>query len=812
MSYTRYSNARPEPWEGKSIYHAPGEHAKAPWFLPQGVRSEFINRFVSSNGMLPGGIPVSALRSWEWRRRILVANDEIAQRPRWWKDGRWGKPNRRRATRRDIVIAVADKLRIMSGPLLPGSLTFDLWCYRTIKEVGYVQAMHALRATVQSWTELGVNADVHVDAIMWPEAMSLSNYRTIKKAGDQYWGDLVRLERRSRSEYGYFLLWHNVESHSVNPLAFRDRYVPVPSWWRDWEVPPGLWSEMGPAMAYIGRTLIAEPNSGWWVVVCTGYVLGVVFSWVWDAYDTYRLWRLPLRVRDAIDRLQGEAFCIAVGANVCEDLARFLPVHNSIRWNTVDVRNRNRPTLTRDYSPFECPGGGDYVYFDPFEAVVITAQDARRRRRGTLDDDGRPTQRPRVEAYRPRTFADVQQQPRGSSSQGVNILSDQVLASAPSETHAGTAHSSVRPTNAPPTTAASSVPPYQPCNKTPVRSPSPVPTGRGDDQVPEPSVPPSVPLEAPKAQTGSSERKRAHRPRRDSPVRSRQEQASRRAMAEAHFSLVDQEERDGFITISDEEGSSQPKAAVLEGSIPQGSSETPAQPEANTVRPPSPLSPQPFASSSPPAVEPAVEFSFDGPPSPDLRLSPSPEDDVPIEPHIKPFEYSDVAPILPSVESADPEDPHARLVDIRGSTHTAPRYGPTQYSEEAFKVVETFVGSIIDVGSDGLGEDAQALTVQLRGYIREVRQALRQGNPVVVGNSSQPVRLLPIPKVGEVNPLLRGRNALRVLHHFLSGIATPSETGLALTIRGLFQQVGSYLRSLRPRGCFTGSSSQIPPA
>jgi len=622
--------------------------------------------------------------------------------------------------------------------------------------------------------------------------------------GDRFWGDLVRLERRARSEYGYFICWHNVESHSISPQGFSSRYVPVPFWWKDWEVPQGFWSELGPAMAYVGRILIEQPNSGWWVVVCTGHVVEVIISWVWEAYDTYRLWRLPPRVRAAIDQLQGVPLRTALGADASEDLAQFLPVYDAVNWQAVDVRNNSRASLPRDFSPCSQQTGGDFVYFDPREKALISAQDAKRRRRGSIDENGRPTQRPRVEAYVPRTFAEVQKTAKTDASDQITARPSNDSRPLPS---ASASYVTPTPTEHVTRSVVQTSNQASPTIASKAQSDAP----RDDDAVSgSPLAQQNASPKSPSFHTSSSSRGRRRvsgnetsEPESLSPG-FRRRAAERRAFGEAHFALVDEEKREGVIVISSDEEPQSPPPLPSAGLSLDEPMEILPQSETEKVRSPSPLPrDNPEGSLAGTSSSSPLEYSFGEAPR-NISPSKSPPKDTPAQDFpILPFAYGDLPPQPPVVEVVDPKDRNAKAVDIRGATFLSPRYGKVQYDESAQMIIRTFVESIVDVGAEGLRDDIDGLGIQLSGYLRDVRQALQRDQDIILGDPSRPVRLRSPPAGQDINPILTGHNALRGLHHFLSGIVTPPETGLALTIRGLFEQVSSYIQALLPRSCFS---------
>lgn len=57
---------------------------------------------------------------------------------------------------------------------------------------------------------------------------------------------------------------------------------------------------MAPTFAYMGSLAVENPASAWWVLHCTSWALSVAEYLVWDAYDTYRVWWISPRLRQAL--------------------------------------------------------------------------------------------------------------------------------------------------------------------------------------------------------------------------------------------------------------------------------------------------------------------------------------------------------------------------------------------------------------------------------------------------------------------------------------------------------------------------------
>lgn len=75
---------------------------------------------------------------------------------------------------------------------------------------------------------MGVTEDLHPKAVLWIQQVLFHDNRSVKKAELSFWFSTVRYKRRCRPEFGFLIQLHSL---------FRFRYIDVPSWWEDWEVP-----------------------------------------------------------------------------------------------------------------------------------------------------------------------------------------------------------------------------------------------------------------------------------------------------------------------------------------------------------------------------------------------------------------------------------------------------------------------------------------------------------------------------------------------------------------------------------------------
>ena len=221
----------------------PDLYAKAPFLRAEHLDNWFVlEQYIDSSEVIPGGLTRAAIKSFEWKRRTALGRHDFVERRRVWEMGRWIRMGIPRGIEEAYVKAVAAKLKMLTGPALPVEWGADLWKARVPQEEEYVRGMFSLKELVGVWQTMGVTSDVHRDAIIWVTQLLPSNYKSLKKSGITFWVDTVRYERRCRMETGVFVLWHQPEADSMNDDALLERFVTVPSWWDEWEVPQGFWA------------------------------------------------------------------------------------------------------------------------------------------------------------------------------------------------------------------------------------------------------------------------------------------------------------------------------------------------------------------------------------------------------------------------------------------------------------------------------------------------------------------------------------------------------------------------------------------
>ena len=389
-------------------------HSCAPWFRPHSLYAFRLAEYVDDRGLLPGGIPASAIHSFEWCRRIAVKDQDLELTKRVWRRGRWWRMKRPVDCRVAMVEATRFKMGLISGPYFRNFERYDLWKARTNDEVRYARAMRRADPLVERLEESRIAVDVSPEAILWDGSILLVDYTSRKKAFSTFWNDTVPYERKCRMELGYFVPWHNVEVDCMARSALDGRYVRIPHWWVDWEMPQGFWAELPPVLAYAGSVLLHNPDSGWWVVHRTQWVINIAMYLVWDAYDTGRLWYCPPKVLSAFHTLP---FCVVLGVDGARDLRKFVAIIESVDWSAVPAHQSQRRGSRRpNLSPGRSADSGDFVWVDAHAGKIVSSWSAKRKRAESYAGE---SPFPRVRRYRSGRANIPKRDPH--SSQGMDI-------------------------------------------------------------------------------------------------------------------------------------------------------------------------------------------------------------------------------------------------------------------------------------------------------------------------------------------------------------------------------------------------------
>lgn len=141
-------------------------------------------------------------------------------------------------------------------------------------------------------------------------------------------------------------------------------------------------------------------------MVLTNWVAEVWAYEVWEAFDTWRLWWLPPRVRDAIDDLDMYA---VLGSDGVEDAKRAVRLLRETEWNLVPRENQARMRIVKNWSPRRDGSAGDFIWVNPYEWRPVPGAVARGARARPY---GSATPFPRARGLNLRRGSGVGEEPR----------------------------------------------------------------------------------------------------------------------------------------------------------------------------------------------------------------------------------------------------------------------------------------------------------------------------------------------------------------------------------------------------------------
>jgi len=342
------------------------------------ARSPFVLRV--ADDALFGEIPRDVADGWEWATRCNAAAPYVSQSP----DGQ-----------RRFAHQVDQRLRMLAPfeHRIEPAWGLDMTYVRWRREVKYVCEL----ALLLTKPELESAPLVCTDLVHFPPPQS-SDRRFLSymdkdraRAGliDKEWTMPLSLrnhERRERHRMGHLVPGHCFESVCVNRRMFSRRYVPLPDWWRDVEVPYNMRPELPPVVAYLGRRLMSTPAHPAWGVVRSEWAVSVAMDLMIQA-RAGRLYWIPPKVRDDLQDLQiGEIFGLS-DDDYRADLAILLKLVDELRWSECPSENRVSVPDEAGYTPVYV--AGDYFPFDAESWDVLVDPELRIPR----DEDGMLTER-----------------------------------------------------------------------------------------------------------------------------------------------------------------------------------------------------------------------------------------------------------------------------------------------------------------------------------------------------------------------------------------------------------------------------------
>ena len=252
----------------------------------------------------------------------------------------------------------------------------DTWVYRTYEEWGYHTKLDAFLKA--GGAKDFSTTEVYNDALLYAVPLLPAEFRYVSRRDPDYVGQshlkLLRFERTMRGRFKAFVPYQCVEVDCFTREAILQRYVPLPPWWVDVEVPPNFSVELPWMLTYIG-SLLFTANQQAWAIFHTEWAAQVAAVWLWELYDTFRMFWLPPTVKANIRRLR---LNFVLGSQINEDeLRHFLDHSDQVAWESVDssLRTRTVPVASNRTATLREDTGGDFIWFDPWERREMTRQE-----------------------------------------------------------------------------------------------------------------------------------------------------------------------------------------------------------------------------------------------------------------------------------------------------------------------------------------------------------------------------------------------------------------------------------------------------
>ena len=210
---------------GKTMRLNPVLFASGKWFSVIGACAfdDIAHSYADGAGMLPGQIPLQAIRSYDWLACIAIPLSILCHT----------RPCGRAVLSTRFMTAVCDRLELpLTQDLVPEEFGCDTWQFRTDGERSYLDNMLAwtsddpLREANRLWFN---QRTVSGDAMLWTNAIIPANFRHIKRGSIPFFQHNVRFERLMRSDTGYFVAYQMLEAREISRSHYANRYQRIPS-------------------------------------------------------------------------------------------------------------------------------------------------------------------------------------------------------------------------------------------------------------------------------------------------------------------------------------------------------------------------------------------------------------------------------------------------------------------------------------------------------------------------------------------------------------------------------------------------------
>lgn len=168
-------------------------------------------------------------------------------------------------------------------------------------------------------------------------------------------------ERRHRHRLGAFISYQDREVGALFPRPVFSRYLKVPSWWPEHEVPYQFRAQAPPVLTYRGILFMSRHSYGWDLVLRAEWAAMCAVELYSQALEGF-LWWLPPRVIDDIERIGVSYMFDGANRGIITDIRSLLWEIKCIRWGRVTNVNRYIPRFAQEPTPTY--DNGDFVEFD----------------------------------------------------------------------------------------------------------------------------------------------------------------------------------------------------------------------------------------------------------------------------------------------------------------------------------------------------------------------------------------------------------------------------------------------------------------
>jgi len=350
----------PSSYDEVSIRDNPDLYGMAPWFDRGALEAGGIVERYAYDGVLPGGIPLEAVYKWGWMNQFAVRDTDL----------RLGYNRDVQRGRKEFALRAMNGFDRLMTSVVPAAEVSGAAVCRTYTEVGYINAISEIpAATINGWRG---RRTVSQDAYVWNKSMLLAEFRYLRK-DSSYWMKSVADTRRFRSRLNRAVPYECINMFGLQDGYFLNGFAELTPQWRKLEVPRGCNAELPMIFSYKMDEL-RDPQSGYWVVAYTEWVVKVAAFVLFDVYDSYRLWALSPAMIEALGQLNLDQ---ALGNREnARELRRLVAVIENTRFSDFPAEWRARGSHV-SLDPGRQGSGADFIYYNPWTRSAVSREDAR---------------------------------------------------------------------------------------------------------------------------------------------------------------------------------------------------------------------------------------------------------------------------------------------------------------------------------------------------------------------------------------------------------------------------------------------------